>query len=380
MWYITVAFFLGLFSIIEFSRRKIGRSYLFNIAWIVLTFMLVFRFGQGTDYYAYYLMYQNVDGTGSFLVNTLAHGEIGWYMLNLAANKLGMSFFVFIGIVSFVEMVLIRRFIMHYSPYKAFSLLLFYPTFYLTACYSTIRQGLVFCIFMGICVNLIIKRKYVKYYLIILCLVFIHTSAIALFLIPLCVNFKLNRFYIIGCFVLGFCIFFFANRYSVMESYSDYLSGSTRVAGILVRVILLYFIWRLHRLFRETGYDDKMEPVLYRIYITGFILFILLIQSATLSQRLTMPFKAMEVALLPILIHANRNIISCVGKRVRSTFAPIAFYIAVMIVNVEFVKNIYSYIDQGNYHSWVTPMSYPYSSVFDQNEIRKYITNFDEED
>jgi len=48
-------------------------------------------------------------------------------------------------------------------------------------------------------------------------------------------------------------------------------------------------------------------------------------------------------------------------------------------MNVEFTKNIYSYLEQGNYYSWVTPFDYPYSSVFDQNKIRKYISNFDGE-
>ena len=55
------------------------------------------------------------------------------------------------------------------------------------------------------------------------------------------------------------------------------------------------------------------------------------------------------------------------------------FFIVIAIMNVEFFKNIYSYIDQGNYYSWVSPVDYPYSSVFDKNKIKKYVSNFDGE-
>lgn len=58
----------------------------------------------------------------------------------------------------------------------------------------------------------------------------------------------------------------------------------------------------------------------------------------------------------------------------------VALAIVVMLmINVETVKNINSYIDQRNYYSWVNVMSYPYSTVFNKYNIRQYISHFDEE-
>jgi len=380
MWYITVVLLLTIFSIRDYSKGKVTPRSLFNILWLVLTFMLVFRYGQGTDYYEYQLKYESLDSSGSFLVNTLYHGEIGWYMLTLAGNKLGMSFFFFNGIISFVEMIMIRRFILLYSPYRFLSLLLFYPTFYLTGCYSVIRQGLELCLFLGIGVPLLLNKKTFKYLILIVCLSLIHTSAVALLICPFLQNWKKNKYYLIAGIILIIYGFKFIQGYFDWDSIGSYVGTNISIAGILVRVILLLLIWALyslpHRIKGEASYNDD---VFFRIYLVGFIISLFFYNSATLSQRLTMPFKAVEIVLLPILIFSNQHYMRAIRDKTNKLIVSVLFFVVVLIMNVEFTKNIYSYLEQGNYYSWVTPFDYPYSSVFDQNKIRKYISNFDGE-
>lgn len=380
MWYITVCFFITIISIVEYRRRKPGRKQLFNVVWFVLTCMLVFRYGQGTDYYEYLIKYESVDNEGSFFVNAFYHGEIGWYILNLIGAKLGVSFIVFNGLISLVDMLMIRRFILSYSPYKVFSLLLFYPTFYLTGCYSIIRQGLALCVFLGVGVSLLVEKKTLKYFIMVLLLTMIHTSCIALAILPFIFDIKKKKVYL----TLGGIAMFFGLKY--LDSYvniddvSVYVGSHVSYAGILVRVILFFIIWRLYTLPCPTDYaNTDLEKWLFRVYLTGFVISLLFYNSATISQRLTMPFKAVEVALIPILLYRNQSYLVDFKNTIKFQTISLLFFLVVAIMNVEFVKNINSYIEQGNYYSWVSPVNYPYSSVFDQTKIRKYISNFDGE-
>ena len=380
MWYITVCFFITIISIVEYHRRKPGRKQLFNVVWFVLTCMLVFRYGQGTDYYEYLIKYESVDNEDSFFVNAFYHGEIGWYILNLIGAKLGVSFIVFNGLISLVDMLMIRRFILNYSPYKVFSLLLFYPTFYLTGCYSIIRQGLALCVFLGVGVSLLVEKKTLKYFIMVLLLTMIHTSCIALAILPFIFDIKKNKVYLI---VGGIAMLFglkYLDSYVNIDDVLAYVGGHVSYAGILVRVILFFVIWRLYTLPCPTDYaNTDLEKWLFRVYLTGFVISLLFYNSATISQRLTMPFKAVEVALIPILLYRNQNYLVDFKNTIKFQTISLLFFLVVAIMNVEFVKNINSYIEQGNYYSWVSPVNYPYSSVFDQTKIRKYISNFDGE-
>lgn len=380
MWYITVCFFLTIISIAEYSKRRPDGKQLFNVVWFVLTCMLVFRYGQGTDYYEYLIKYEGVDNEGSFFVNAFYHGEIGWYILNLIGAKLGVSFFVFNGIISLVDMLMIRRFILRYSPYKVFSLLLFYPTFYLTSCYSTIRQGLALCVFLGIGISLLVEKKTLKYLIMVLLLMLIHTSCIALAILPFLLDIKKNIVYLI---IGGIALLFglkYLDSYVNIDDVSGYVGDHISYAGILVRVILFFVVWRLYTLPRPSDYTKTdLEKWLFKIYLTGFFISLLFYNSATISQRLTMPFKAVEIALIPILLNRNQNYLAYIKNKVKLQTISLLFFLVVAIMNVEFIKNINSYIEQGNYYSWVSPLNYPYSSVFDQTRIRGYISNFDGE-
>lgn len=380
MWYIIVCLFLTFYSITEFSKKKTTRKQLFNVVWLILTLMLVFRYGQGTDYYEYLIKYEGLDNEGSFLVNAFYHGEMGWYILNLIGAKLGLSFYIFNGIVSLIDMLMIRRFIIKYSPYKVFSLLLFYPTFYLTGCYSTIRQGLALCIFLGVGISLLFEKKIQKYFAMVLFLSLIHTSCIALAILPFLLDIKKNKKYLLVGALLLYLGVKYVDSYVNIDDVYGYVGSHTSYAGIMVRVLLFIIIWRLYTLSRPTGEQiSKLEKWFFSIYVFGFIISLVFYNSATLSQRLTMPFKAIEVALLPILIYKNQKLLMAINNKVKLQVVSMLFFLVIMIMNIEVVKNIYSYLEQGNYYSWVTPIDYPYSSVFNQAKIRKYITHFDGE-
>lgn len=380
MWYLSIVILLSLLSLAEYFKRNCVTG-TFTTMWFVLWMMVIFRYGQGTDYYAYYLQYEYIDSEGVFWINALGHGEIGWYILMLLGKRTGMSFYVFLGVISSVMMLSLLRAIKKYSSYKIISLLLLYPTFYLTYCYSAIRQGLVLCLFLGGGIDLLLRKKYFYYYLFVLLLAFFHTSAVVLLAVPTLINWRRQKMRVFLGVVLIIPLVAYWRQSFILSAVESYRQVEVSVLAIIVRIIMFVIMRKLYLMSKKGSQDSmgQMVDLTYHIYEIGFIIFLSLSWMSTLSQRLTMPLKSVEILLIPSLLYYNSNTIKSILSREKLQIVTVSFLLCVAIVNVEYVKNIYSYINQGNYRSFVTPLNYPYCSVFNQQEIYTYITNFDEE-
>jgi hypothetical protein len=104
--------------------------------------------------------------------------------------------------------------------------------------------------------------------------------------------------------------------------------------------------------------------------------------SSIISQRLTMPMKAVEILLIPLeisLILSQKKITlsSKLFNNKRVSFKSITVLCMVLIVlctvsNVEFVKNIASYLVQSSYFTEIGVYEYPYLNVFNRSQIFKY--------
>ena len=391
--YVLIGLLLTILAIIEVGNGTPNKKKLFLGGWFLMTLMLAIRYGQGSDYYGYYLQYIRIDSSASLFVNSLYHGELGWYMLIVIAKRLGFCFEVFIALLSIAMMYSIGRAIKKFSPYKIWSLLIFYPTFYLTYCFSAIRQGLVMSLFLGFGLELLLEKKWTKYYILSIILILFHKSAIVLLLLPVIMHFKECRIEKYCVVAVTFGVFFgyseILNRVATAIGIEGYFNVSISVMAILLRTILFFVIYILHR--ESHYYSEKnnfiiyeLENSLYFIYFVGYVIYLTLAFAGTLSQRLTMPLKSVEVVLLPLLffnLKNRRNITRSSFKYLkigRFRIAVLAMLVVLML-NVETIKNIYSYIDQGNYYSWVNPLNYPYSTVFDKKYIRGYLSNFDDE-
>ena len=373
--YIFISILISLFSFIHIKKRKIGPNNAYLFIWLLLTIMLSLRYGQGTDYYGYYLQFDSIDTSLGYFTNALYHGELGWYMLLLFFKKCGFTFELFICLLSVVMMIFLHRSFKRISYYPLFSILLFYPTYYLTYCYSAMRQGLVLCLFLAFGLNILLDRKY-KYYLIFcLFLCFLHTSSILLMVMPLIINIKI-RFPFVALLLacsgsLALSKASFMLELSNMFTDGGYMDENYSIGAIAMRFILFYIIYRLHTMYRN---NDEIENRLYNLYAWGCLIFMALSFSGTLSQRLTVPFKALEVILIPYLLY-KVNI--KVSYSVKAFIIPCVSFL-ILLMNIELYKNLNSYIEQGNYYSWVSPITYPYISVFNENDIWHYITHFDE--
>ena len=384
--FIAIGLFISVFAIAEvFSNKNREFNFVYYLIVAGLTFLLCFRYGQGTDYHAYEQQYDSILVSNDIFTNQLFHGEIGWFILMLFSKRIGLNFYWFVGIVSFAMMFLVTRSIKRHSPKKLFSVLLLYPTFYLTYFTSAMRQGLVLSLFVGIGLELLIKKRTIKYLILIAFLSVIHFSSIVLILLPIVLRLKNKKIIYSGIFlsVVVFILGYFGALNSIggKLGISSYFTNTFSFMAFALRLCSFAVICFLHNKYNKvSNVKEGLEPVLFRIYTFGFIAYLALSFSGNLSQRLTMPLKAVEILLFPILIsNLTISFDKTVSILIRNKTVFITFVSLTMIVilNTELIKNINSYLYQGNYFSSVNVFTYPWISVFDKNRIWNYISHFD---
>lgn len=351
MYYIPL-FVLMVFSLFEIMRGD-RKNRLFRFAVLGLTLMLCLRYGQGTDYFGYMTNYDTVD----------THSEIGFLFISQFCRRIGVSYELFVAFVSLFQMVCLYRAICLYSPIKNLSLLLFYPTLFLTYCFSAMRQGIVITFFLGFMLRWLEEDKWIKYLIACVAVITIHSASWVL--VPLVVIKKINTKWLYrGILIaagLGMFIYFTpAEWFSFIEIgavqyYVDAISIS--VMGFAERVamfaVITYFVWRQNK-------ENKNERLnfLYKVYICGFIISVAFFPWHMLSSRLGAMMKATEILLLPILINE--------GKHLHKAIIAFLFvYVTVMTT-----KNLRSYINQGSYVE-CNVLTYPYLNVLDKEKARE---------
>lgn len=369
--YLFIGIILTVFSIIELTNKGKVPNMLFNACWLLMTVVLCIRFGQGSDYFGYWLNFSSVEASGSYIVNQMGHEELGWYMLSLLFVKLGLPFTFFVGFVAFVSMVLIYIAINKHAKNKILCLLLFYPEAYLTYCCSGMRQGLVLCFFLAFMIDMLLKKQYKKYYFFSFLMMLFHTAAIVLFVVPTFLQMKIKVS--ISWYFLApiFSVVLYASGMVVTMSSSvgaseSYASGSFSFLGLLLRVVMFFIICKMY----NAGVDKKTD-LMFNVYHCGFLVYLALFLSSMLSQRLTVPLKSVEIILIPTLLYSNQVSIVRGLKALKAKYTGYAFSV-IIIMAVMFTKNLNSYIKQGKYPEHMTVFSYPYVTVFNAQEIYKY--------
>ena len=382
--FLLIGAFLTAFALFELNRTNAdSKVYIFSI--IALTIALAFRYGQGTDYYPYLLQYETLNASGELFVNALSHGEIGWYILMMLFKRLGLDFTWFIGAIAVISMFSTFYAVKEYSSLRSLSVLLLFPTYYMTYYYSAVRQGLVLSLFLALGLKWLLKKDYLHYYLWIAALSLIHTSAIMLAFIPLIYFFEkrgISNWLIVV--IVATAVFGYSgllNRVATALGVQNYFSVSFSYLAILLRMILGYFAYRMHSVIVEHDRCNNIENTLYHIYIFGLIIYLSLSFTSTLSQRATMPLKAVEILLFPMqisIINGLRKNTSVALKVLKINHYSVLLIslVIVMIPGIELYKNLSAYIGQGNYYSWVHPWNYPYVSIFDADRIFNYIYAF----
>ena len=345
---------LSLFTIIEIQEKD-KRHYLFYAAFLFLTIAICLRYGQGTDYFGYMNVFLRRD-----------HGEIGYTILQEVFGALGLPFELLAAVIALFQMLCIQRGIMKYSPYKLFSLLLMYPTIYLTYFFSAIRQGIVIAFFLGFMLEWLFEDKWLKYVIACIILATFHSSALVL--LPLVIIKKIDNKMLWGglgaAALIGILLFFIPAEWLsfIKIGAVQYHIQAIELSplGLAERTVMFVMITYFYHKTRGNIQiiSEEQLRILYRIYFCGYILAVLFFPWQLLSSRMGAAMKAVELILIPIF--------ACEEKQIRKYI--VSFMTAYVLLMT--TKNIQSYINQNNYEGY-NVITYPYYSIWDKEEAKK---------
>lgn len=332
---------------------------------ILMTIMAALRYGQGTDYFSYKKLFTMTNLSYVYVAVLEPIYKLTAYTFHI----LGIPYEVFVALLAIFEMICFWRFIQKYSPYKILSLLLLYPTLYLTYIYSCFRQAVAVAIFCGICIPFLQNKKWIKYYAAVLVAAGFHKTALLLLLVPvfLKIPYKwLCRMIIIA--VVGGIIFCMLDvstllQFLLQEKAAEHMKvwgyQDISLMGIAERTMMMTFIlWGGRKYWKEEK-KDEFGLLLCKIYVVGYMVSLGAMRYSLISSRLGVYFKSVEIVLIPILI-----------SQMKPALRKIIVTVLLLYSGVFFVKNISMYISQGGYLN-KSIWNYPYISIFTKESVNR---------
>lgn len=345
------------------SNRIRFDKFIYPALLLFLGVMLCLRYNQGSDYMGYYAWYEITSSSldASQWFGRRLHAEAGWVILNQIFKSIGFPFAILIAFVSVIEIWQIHKFIERYcSESRCFVLMFFYPVFVLIYMFSAIRQGLVMCFFIGTLIQLLEERKYKKYFLITIILMFIHEASVIYFFVLAfhAMHFKIPQVYLrmvlyfsvgigMGIAVLGVsggAISQLIERYiDVRYSYTEVSYGA-----LLRRLVFIGIIIYINK-------RSCINKDLYAVYMLGSAVFFLLSARTFIATRFfEMIGEGIEVFFICHFINNQKK------RRNLLVLFLIVYVVYMYFKNVNFF--IASDANMGLYEG-ANPISYPFISI-----------------
>lgn len=354
---------IGEKTIVIGHHKLSGPVICFTMMTIVMTGMAALRWGQGTDWFGYRKLFSMTN----LSYHALTSIEPVYRLIAYSFNIMGIPYEVFVALLALFEMFCIWRFIQKYSPYKTMSLLLLYPTLYLTYIFSCYREAVALAIFLGFCIPFLQEGKWIKYCAGVMLAVGFHKTALLLLVIPIIyrISYKWLCRMIIAAVGAGivFCVLDVSAllEFLMREKASYYLNAwgdlDFSPMGMAERTLMVAFILWGSRRYRKEEKKDDCTVLLCKIYVVGYMISVGTMRYSLISSRTGVYFKAVEIVLIPILISQMKPLIR------KLVVAVLLLYVCVF-----FIKNIAMYISQSGYldtNIW----NYPYISIFTRDSV-----------
>lgn len=349
----------GLILFLSFYQKE--KKVVYIMAFFMLVFS-VFRYGSGTDYFAYKSIYESTLNETYQFLSLQSSYETLYFNFMIFSHSLGFNFFQFVALHSILLMFVILLWIKMSSRYPVTSLFLYFSFFYIVWNLSAFRQVIPLLLGSFIFYNEKINIPWWSKFVFSLFLVFFHFSALfysALLIIEL-ISWNKKRLILFFVFALAFS--FIPIREMVLQlNISDlivntslyqkffyYLSGMPATIGFfeiesLMRVFFIVLVM--------THYDEliKISPFMKRIVevlVVGLSLFFILKFNLLTAQRFTIYALVLLVMILPEIVHLYDD------KNRLIKYAVLAAFIALNVFM--YYKDLYAMKDQKSLNEGIT--------------------------
>lgn len=366
--YLLLYAYIAVFACISWRLKKNVVNLIFFVTLLILFLFLSLRYGQGTDYFGYELLFnywKNISDMEEFLTElNYIHGEYLWNSLGYLFNKIKLNFQHFICVWAIVGIYGLYRYINRYCrENKMWAVLLAFPTLYLTYMFSGLRQSVVICTFIGIMLPWLENKKLFRYYLCACVMILIHSSAVSLCIIPIITKLSV-RTLSIGVWL---SLFIGISLNSLLSQIAPHMPIRNLLArmgeyniffpAVAERIFMFIFVSTLY--YKKCLLNSKTVVLFYKIYIYSVMLYLLFISYSLVASRLSIAPRMVEIALIVRFMDKL--------PKTRGVICAVILTLNILI----YCKNINSYIWQGEYQN-VNILNYPYINIYNKDIIHKY--------
>ena len=316
MLYYVVFLLFCCFAFIEIILKQPKLKYL-AIFFICVSALIVisgFRKNIGYDYDNYVEMYSLNTDIWYFTVV-----EPSFSLLVILFNYFKLGFNALLLFFAFFAIFLKARFVLNFSPYIFFSLLVYIPLGFLTSDMGQIRHGLALAFILIAFGNLFYDR-FRKFWIFLALGCFFHLSAIIV--IPayyLCKK-KVSNIALLFFLVLAFP-FVFLDLKTLLYTYSSFLPSQLdskvvfytnsddfgKNLGINVSLMIRLSIFGLLMFFEKAASDIPYYRTILILYFYGILVYLIFNSISGFAIRGSLYFKMLELIIFPILVSFGRR-------------------------------------------------------------------------
>lgn len=366
--YILVWLFLCVLSVKEavVSEKTSKPTLAFWGGFLILTMMLVFRFGQGTDYFGYRYNYYKIPDYAITFPEYDVHGELGYSLLCNIFRVFHFPFECFVAFISVIQMAAMLAFYKRYQIATPFALLLSVPTLYMTYFMSGIRQGLVIAIFLGILLPTLESKNYVGYVIgTMICISFHNVAVVFLLMLPVQMLNKVStlQILVVLSWLVGL-ILATPEGQTLVKSFGisglNFYLDQTNISlsASAERLILLGIVTWLYIKLEKCGKCNNTFRLAYSGYLLSMMIYGGLLWNSLIASRTAAALRFLEIYLFAYGVRQMNR-----GSRYLAVIALLA------LQTFMFFKNVTTAIQQGNYAAEIRTLKYPYVSVFTEEKI-----------
>lgn len=354
--YYIVFFLLLFFCIVEIYKERINPVW-FNFIYLMMTCMVMFRYGQLTDYFNYKLAYEEPEKVT--FVDPL------YFSIKELFQYVGFNYEGYVMIEGAISMGLAYPFFSKLCKKSITSLLVFYCYAFLVYPMSAARQGLCISLLLFGFYHLMKGRK-ILFIALIVIFTFVHLSFISSIIILYVYKkdwFNNDKILWVWLFLTIFAIFSPDITYLIPAMFVDRVYSAEsegKFLPMLVRIMVVVPLLIFKPKHGTMGYYAKA------ICISGYFIYCIFSFSPLTAGRLEAYYRVFLSLFVSYAIFS----IKVTGIRMRLILFLLFFHF------VLFFKNLGAAIDQADYEKdKVSIWNFPYISVFNKDEYREYNYN-----
>ena len=150
-----------------------------------------------------------------------------------------------------------------------------------------------------------------------------------------------------NCFIIGLLLYqFLFPFFAIIDVIAGKISAYTQEVTLDIKSLILRIMMFVPILHTSKKFErNSIRDLFIKIYILGFILYLLFMASSLISSRINVYMRYIEMVLLV-------DFLVCFFYKKWNRILSYSFILAIM--TVLYVKNINSFIDQGPYYSEAT--------------------------